>query len=118
MGANVWALNSGDACSLLTQAEVSANLGVQVAAGNSLVAKSCQWRQQAKPGAEVLIADLNGPNLDMFNGVKSTAAATRATITPVTGMGDEALFFYRKTGTSVSEILWVRKANFAFNVRV
>jgi hypothetical protein len=36
----------------------------------------------------------------------------------VSGVGDEAFFYHRAVGRSVSEILWVRKGGFAFNVRI
>ncbi len=78
----------------------------------------CQWRQTAKPGADILIADLTGPDLKLFNNVKSTAPITHVTITPVGGLGDEAFFEYKKFPKEVSEILWFRKGDLAFSVRV
>ncbi len=115
---SAWALPPGDACSLLTQTEVSAGLGVSVGAGYAPFPKGCQWKEQAKPGTAILLADLNGPDLKMFNNVKSMTALTRATLTQVSGLGDEAYFYYRKAGKEVSEILWFRKGDNAFNVRV
>jgi hypothetical protein len=113
-----WATLVGDACSMLTQSEVSAGLGVQVGAGNGSMPKICQWREQAKPGADILIADLNGPDITLFNNVKSMASSTGAALRPASGLGDEAFFYYKQAGRMVSEILWFRKGDLAYNVRV
>lgn len=94
-----------DACSLLTQAEISAVVGVQVGPGSHIAptsSKMCQW---APPGgatvefANVLLtlesaaswqsakamlqAVANAPNNNKKGGI---------TMTPISGIGDDALY--------------------------
>jgi hypothetical protein len=115
---NSWAAPPITACALLTEAEVQTALGVAVGAAKGPLPKICQWREQAKPGTAILILDVNGPDLKLFNSVKATSQFTGARITHVGGLGDEAFFFYKAIGRNVSEVLWVRKGDFAFNVRI
>jgi len=112
------AASAAPACSLVTKAEVSAALGVMVGAPNGPLPKLCQWRQQAKPGADILIADLNGPDRKLFDNAKSMAGFTGATIKPVGGLGDGAFHLCKKVGRMTSDILWFRKGDAAFSVRV
>lgn len=112
----VGAVQSGDACALLTQAQVSAALGVSVEPGKPIVAgnsRVCGW---APPG---------GPKID---GKKLTATVmtTRAfdlgktpmegiVKEPVSGVGDDAIYI---TTSGFGTALNVRKGNSAFQLRV
>ena len=107
-----------NACSLLTTSEVGGLLGVTVNPGNGPLPTLCQWREQAKPGNPILIADLNGPDIRLFNSTKSAASFTHSTLRPVSGYGDEAFFLYKKVGRNVSDVFWFRKGDQAFNVRI
>jgi hypothetical protein len=117
-GAASWASPAEKGCSIITSAEVGARLGVVVKPGFSMFATMCQWREQAKPGAAILIADLNGPDIKLFNSTKSAAGFTGSTLRPVTGLGDEAFYLYKKVGRNTSDVLWFRKGDQAFNVRI
>ncbi len=116
--AGSWAAPAQTACSLLTESEVSTQLGVPVNPGNGPFPKICQWREKAKPGAATLIADLNGPDIKLFDNTKSMAGFTGSTVKPVKGLGDEAFYLYKKAGRNVSDVLWFRKGDQAFNVRI
>jgi hypothetical protein len=114
-----------DACSLLTQTQVSGILGVGVNAGvhpagdvpNSQL--NCQWSQSAQ-GA----SNPKRVILDIFEAVENRSPADRfenakkevrgVTKTPVSGVGDEA--FYSES--SVNTILYVKKGSFVFQIIV
>ncbi len=115
---SAWAAPASDACSLLTAAQVQAALGVPVSPGKAPVPKSCQWKQEAKPGAEVVNTDLNLWDIHQFNLQKTSAALVQATITPVTGLGDEAYYRSKTTPHSQSELLFVKKGDAAFSIRI
>jgi hypothetical protein len=107
---------AGDACALLTTAQVSTALGTTVEAGKPLVAsnpKSCGW---APPG---------GPQID---GKKVTVTLTTPKSfetgktpmqgiekAPLAGVGDDALYI---TTPGFGTGLNVKKGNTAFQVRV
>ncbi|HXY32394.1 MAG TPA: hypothetical protein VEI06_16955 [Gemmatimonadaceae bacterium] len=105
-----------DACSLLTQAQVSAALGLTMDMGRRVVynnPKMCAW---APPGG----ATANGPKVtltlvtsDAFD--RSKTPANGATMTPVKGVGDEAFYI---TGAGTTTALSVRKGTSTFQVRV
>jgi hypothetical protein len=75
----------GEACALLTQAQVSAALGVEVDPGRRPVAsdpRMCNWREQGKPDGparNVLVTLIGAKNF-------------KAGKTPEPGLGDEAYF--------------------------
>jgi hypothetical protein len=104
----------GDACSLLTQDQVSAALGVSVAAGQGIVPKLCQWSQPAKPGADVMKLDLTIITMDGFTGAKTERGPV--TTTPVSGLGDEAYYFAMASGDRMT--LRVKKGSVALSIRV
>jgi len=104
-----------DPCALITQAQASAVLGVPVAAGKSLVSSVCHWDQAGRPGSELLKLDINVVALDRFNRIKSVSAGT---ITPVTGIGDEAYYATLNTGRIVTTTLNVKKGGNAVIIRV
>jgi len=110
------AASSRDACLLLTQAQVSAELGVQVQAGEHIVETAttlCGW---APPGGP----KINGPKVVLD--LKTTQAfdigktpIKGVTKTPVSGVGDGAYYI---TAGGLGTSLSVRKGDVAFNIAV
>jgi len=106
----------GDACALLTAAQVSAALGTTVEAGKPLVAsnpKSCGWAPPGGPkidGRKVIVQLSTPKSFDAsktpMNGIEKT---------PLTGVGDDAIYI---TTPGFGTGLNVRKGNSAFQVRV
>jgi hypothetical protein len=106
---------SDDACSLLTQAQVSAAVGVPVGAGRyqGPDKKVCAWNRtgNATEGAKFVTLLLQG--LDAFQAGKQAPVKT-IVVTPVTGIGDDA--YYLAVGDNVGLI--VKKGKVAFKVAV
>ena len=114
-----------DACSLLTQTQISSILGIPVNAGvhpagdvpNSQL--NCQWSPSA-PDA----SNSKRVTIDIFEAVENRSPADRfenakkevrgVTKTPVSGVGDEA--FYSES--RVNTILYVKKGSFVFQIIV
>jgi hypothetical protein len=119
-----------DACSLLTPAQVGAVLGVPVVPGthlNSTDSKSCMWSQANAPamGRKSVAISLN--TAEVYKNSKAVMERTQAamkeekdedagqlTITPVTGIGDEA--YYGSMGTHPK--LNVKKGNLSFSIEI
>jgi hypothetical protein len=119
----------GDACSLLTQAQVSAALGVSVAPGahvNPSNLKTCMW---SPPGGLTMGKDLfvSLKTVDEYTSSKALMERTRTamkeekeddagqlTITPVSGLGDDA--YYTSAGNHPK--LNVKKGDLSFSVEV
>ena len=109
-------IDPNDACSLLTQAQVSAALGLTMDMGRRVVynnPKMCAW---APPGG----ATANGPKVtltlvtpDAFE--RSKTPGNGATTTPVKGVGDEAFYI---TGAGTTTALSVKKGASTFQVRL
>lgn len=78
-----------DACSLLSQAQVTAALGVPVDAGVRPIAtepRMCNWRESNKPtgpGRNVMLTVITAPEYDSLKKMPLSAAAS--------GVGDEAI---------------------------
>jgi hypothetical protein len=101
-----------DACSLLTQAQVSAALGASVGAGSYVTPtfkKTCTWTVAG--GAEYVTLMLEG--LDAYQAGKVALTKT-IVVTSVSGIGDDA--YYLAVGNNVGLI--VKKGNVAFKVAV
>lgn len=105
-----------DACALLTQAQVSAALGVPAGAGQYLVAKStavCGWNEAGKPDPSRKRVALATETAKSFGYEKVPMKGILKT--PLSGVGDDALYMTTPGfGTGLS----VKKGEFAFNVRV
>lgn len=106
----------GDACSLLTLAEVSAaiNFVVNKEIGDA-TGRTCTWTY-ADPN---LMVGFNTARLDVIDpatfGITKSGPATGTAITPVDGLGDSAFYLDAGTGgTSLS----VEKGSRAFTVSV
>jgi hypothetical protein len=108
----VAAPSASDACSLLTQAEVTSALGASVGAGAWVAPTfktTCTWR--AAPGGGYVTLMMEG--LDAFNAGKVAYVKT-IVVTPVSGIGDDA--YYLAIGNNVGLI--VKKGTAAFKVAV
>lgn len=106
-----------DTCSLLTEAQVTAALGVPVAAGKALTEKVCTWRESGtQTGKKVALTILT---MQGFTIGKTPLAGTEKPL--VSGVGDEAYFKYfvepRYEKIKVVD-LDVRKGSTVFGVEV
>ena len=112
-----------DACSLLTQAQVSAVLGVQVGPGEHIVPNNtamCGWSTPGHhgPSDKKVVLSLytqmgTRTPVDRFNTAKTPIQGV--TKTPVSGIGDEAFY---STASGLGTALVVRKGNTPFHVSV
>jgi hypothetical protein len=101
---------AGDACSLLTQAQVSAAVGAQVGDGAWVTPSfkaTCTWSGTGR------IVTLMTEGLDAYQAGK-TPRSPAIKITPASGIGDEA--YYVTTGSLVALI--TRKGSVAFKTSV
>ena len=116
-----------DACTLLTQAQVTAAVGTPVAAGTHVTptfTKTCTWTPTTS-GTGIKAVTLNLQTASIYDGGKSKTqfalgAANASTpgasmaIIPVSGLGDDAYFF----GSQGSFMLFVKKGAGAFKVAI
>jgi hypothetical protein len=105
---------ASDACSLLTQAQVSSALGVSVDAGKGPVPKLCQWAQPGNVGADLLKVDLTLIPVEGFTAAKTPNEKT--SVTPVGGLGDDAYYFATAAGKFMT--IRVMKGSSAFSISV
>ena len=105
----------GNACSLLTAAQVSAALGMPVGAGTYVAPtfkKTCSWNATTEGGGTVT---LNLQGLQQYESGKKLAPYGKSvSATPIGGIGDEAYYF----GTDKLVSLIVKKGNAAFKIAV
>jgi hypothetical protein len=102
-----------DPCSLLTTAEVSAALGVTVPAPKP-PGKICRWAPaDSKPGGPAVVLTLQ--DAQAFEFAKAPASSANVTKTPVSGIGDDAVF---NTIGVVTAMLMVKKGETYFEVHV
>jgi hypothetical protein len=80
-----------DACSLLTPAQVSAALGATAGEGKAVTPSLCQWTAPGKNGGSERVAVTIG-NAQRFAMAKVPVNTPSVTKTPVSGIGDEAVF--------------------------
>jgi hypothetical protein len=117
-GAGGIAGSSDDACGLLTQSQVGTALGVPVQTGKETSVRTCQWDQSDVSGSKGKHVTLTifgqmgrlSP-VDRFNNSKQTVSGIAKT--PVSGVGDEALFI-----PTLGIALNVKSGNSAFQIRV
>lgn len=106
-----------DACSLLTQAQVSATSPVSVGAGTYVTPtfkKTCTWSTSGDDAKTVQSITLLLEAAAAFDNGKRLGAAKNVVITPVSGVGDDA--YYLAVGAQVGLI--VKKGNATFKVEV
>ena len=117
MALPAFAKSDGDACKLLTAAQVSAAAGFTVSEGTHVTptfVKTCTWSGPKGGGAQFVT--LNLQTAAFFDGSKRTAAMMSAAGGQMKpgGVGDESYFLIE--GTQV--MLWVRKGDRAFKLAV
>jgi hypothetical protein len=101
------------ACSLLTTEQVIAALG-PVGPAKAMTKQTCQWTQQGKGGGDPLKLELSVTTLERYNRFKT---AQNATITAVSGLGDEA-YYSTQSANAAQTALCVRKGETALIIHV
>jgi hypothetical protein len=100
-----------DACAVLTPSEISAVIGVPIDPGKHTIASStimCSWFMTGGTGEAAVKLVLNFTSLASFEKEKN-AKSPNITLTPTSGIGDEAFYVTTEFGTS----LYVRKGSTA-----
>jgi len=106
-----------DACSLLTQTQVSAALGASVAAGSYVAptfTRTCTWNATTTGSGYVTLMLQDVGAFESGKQLSSMAAAPKMVVTPIGGVGDDA--YYLALGDQVGFI--VKKGNVTFKVAV
>ena len=102
----------GDACSLLTPAQIKSATGADVIPGVAGSPKLCQWNASMAPTAVVNFVTLVLQDPNFFANGKNVPAP--AIVTPVSGVGDDAYFVAVRDQVG----LVVKKGSSAFKVAV
>jgi hypothetical protein len=107
------------ACELLTQARVSAALGVAVDAGTPIARPgTCQWVGKGKFATLTITLEKGGKTpVDQFNAGRTSKLAG-VTTEAVSGVGDEAYYVYFTGTTRAGAGIVVRKGTSSFEIRV
>ena len=110
---------SGEACTLLTDAQVTAALGVTVGPGTSIgLPTSCQWSGKGKIATLTANNTIAGKTaLERFDTGKNSNLPG-ITVEPVTGVGDDAYYVFYSGTNRAGLGLVVKKGKNAFEVRV
>jgi hypothetical protein len=104
-----------DPCSLLTQAEVSAALGVSVGAVKPTQGKICRWAAPGgRPGLTPAVV-LTMQDAKAFDFAKSGSKSPNLVKTNVPGVGDDAVI---NSVGSATALLHVKKGDTYFEVHV
>ena len=104
-----------DPCAMLTPVQVGDVLGVKVGDGRHLASKACEWSASGATGAASKKVTLTFQDARAFDYAKMPVAAGGITKTPVTGVGDDAVF---GTTPNVATVLTVKKGAIVFVIRV
>jgi hypothetical protein len=114
---------ANDACSLLTEAQVSAVLGVPVGAGQHITSNNpllCGWSQSGgtTPSSKRVLVDMlaaigNSKPVDRFNTAKTPVEGI--TKTPASGIGDDAVYI---TTPGLGTGLMIKKGSSVIQIRV
>lgn len=109
----------GDACTLLTDMQVSTALGVTVSAGTPIgIPTSCQWAGKGKIATLTANDTVAGKSaVERFDAGK-TSTLPGITVEPIRGVGDDAYYVYYSGTTRAGLGLVVKKGRSAFEVRV
>lgn len=114
--APAWASPPKDACSLLTQSQLSSVLSVSMGASRPLFPTGCRWDQQVKLGDPEVIVIVSLMSMKLFTNSRALLTGNRITATTMGGIGDDA---YYLTGTAGGlTTLMVKKGDAEFSVRV
>jgi hypothetical protein len=109
-----YAAPPANVCTLLTPAQINAELGVP-AAGKSLGPNLCIWVQTGvKPGSARRKVDLVMLIMQGYDLAKTPNSQT--SVIPVSGLGDDAYYFAMASGQAME--LRVKKGGVAFGIRV
>jgi hypothetical protein len=110
---------SGEACTLLTDAQVTAALGVTVGPGTSIgLPTSCQWSGKGKIATLTANNTIAGKTaLERFDTGKNSNLPG-ITVEPVSGIGDDAYYVFYSGTNRAGLGLVVKKGKNAFEVRV
>lgn len=120
-GATAFAAPPTDSCSLLTSAQAGSALGSTVGAGKSLGSNECFWSSTGSSFArQRVLIHLFGTvgavtPVQQFNITKTPVPAGRIVKTPVSGIGDDAVYVRRSDRDTG---LTVKKGNIVFTVSV
>ena len=108
-----------EACTLITQSQVSAALEIQVNPGEPIGRPSaCQWAGKGRFATLTIIQPRGGKSpVDSFNAGKASTMPGIIT-EPVSGVGDEAYYVYFNTKERSGLGLVVKKGSAAFEIRV
>jgi len=104
-----------DACQVLTPAEIGGVLGMSIDPGKHIPASSkamCGWTQSGQTGEAATKLMLHFATQPYFQ--KEKAASGNVTVTPASGIGDEAFYVTSEFGTS----LFVSKGNTAIDFSI
>jgi len=104
-----------DACSLLTTAEVNAALGVSTVPPKSTPGRICRWGESGGQAGQRPAVVVTMQDAQAFNFAKAPSSSTNLVKTPVSGVGDDAVF---NTIGGVTATLTVKKADTYFEVHV
>jgi hypothetical protein len=109
----------GDACTLLTDMQVSTALGVTVGAGTPIGSPtSCQWAGKGKIATLTANDTVAGKSaVERFDAGK-TSTLPGIKVEPIRGVGDDAYYVYYSGTTRSGLGLVVKKGRSAFEVRV
>jgi hypothetical protein len=119
-GGSLSAASPTVACELVTQARVSAALGVTVGAGTPIARPgTCQWAGKGRIATLTITQPLAGKTpVEQFNAGK-TSKRYGITMEPVSGVGDDAFYVFFATNTPTAAVgIVVRKGDSTFEVRV
>ena len=103
-----------DACSLLTQADVNTALGVTAKAPQS-TGKICNWAESGGRAGQKRMVTVTIQDEKTFNFAKAPTTSPNVVKTPVSGVGDDAVY---NTVTNVTATLQVKKSETFFEVHV
>ena len=108
-----------EACTLITQSQVSAALEIPVNPGEPIGRPSaCQWAGKGRFATLTIIQPRGGKSpVDSFNAGKASTMPGIIT-EPVSGVGDEAYYVYFNTKERSGLGLVVKKGSSAFEIRV
>ena len=113
------ALAAGDACTLLTDAQVSTALGIPVDPGKPIASPAtCQWFGKGKYATLNVNQTIAGQTAVQRFDAGKTSKLPGITVEPVNGVGDDAYYVSYSKTTRAGLGLVVKKGNSAFEVRV
>jgi hypothetical protein len=110
---------AADACLLLTPAELSSVLGVQMAAGQHTTPtylKTCTWTPSGGSTKALKFVTLNLESADGYEAGKNMMKQMQSknmTFTPATGIGDDA--FYTIFGSNITSLI-AKKGKVSFKL--